>query len=364
MTRARDLAFIRKLCALGLPPQTLAPCLLPALRALVASHSAAVFWVDDQGEMSGLYAERMLPPDAMADYYARHYHERTNGFALAFKRRAASEDPVCAHSFSRAEQATAYFRDVMARLDAYHVLYGVLKSGDRAFGQVSLYRGRADRPFGTEDAETLRSLLRYLASGLAPRTGSAEDPAPSVVVEEHLGIANADGSIASAPEPWHRLLRLVALNRVAPRDAAGESSTVQAFLRQLCDSALAPERSVARPLEANQQSPWGRFSLRAFRLPDVRGRRADQIGLLIRREEPRAVTLVRGTGVSALSPQQREVALLLAQGKSNREIADQLGLTFNTASYHVKQVYDRLEVNDRGAVGEKLLRLAQATAGA
>ena len=71
------------------------------------------------------------------------------------------------------------------------------------------------------------------------------------------------------------------------------------------------------------------------------------------------VSLVRGTGNSELSPQQREVALLLAQGKTNPEIAQLLGLTINTASYHVKQVYLRLQVNNREAVQEQLLRRAQ-----
>jgi DNA-binding NarL/FixJ family response regulator len=64
--------------------------------------------------------------------------------------------------------------------------------------------------------------------------------------------------------------------------------------------------------------------------------------------------------MAALSPQQREVALLIVAGKSNREIADELGLTFNTASSHVKQVYARLEVNERSAVAKKLLLLAQS----
>src|ERR1700704_5711838 len=65
MTHNRDLVLIRKLCGLGLPAQTLAPSLLPALRQVIPSHSAAVFWVDERFEMTGLYAERLLPPDAM-----------------------------------------------------------------------------------------------------------------------------------------------------------------------------------------------------------------------------------------------------------------------------------------------------------
>src|SRR5882757_10017881 len=117
MPRVRDISFIRKLCGLGLPPQTVAQCLLPELRKLIPSHSAGVFWVDGQGEMTCLYAERLLPPDAMAAYYERHYSVKAKSFSDAFRLRAQNADPISHHSFSRAEQATDYFRDVMQRLD-------------------------------------------------------------------------------------------------------------------------------------------------------------------------------------------------------------------------------------------------------
>ena len=87
--RSRDAAFIRKLCSLGLPPRSLALALLPALRQVVPAHSGGVFWVDEGGQMSSLYAERMLPPDAMVAYHERHYDRRDDGFATAFRARAA-----------------------------------------------------------------------------------------------------------------------------------------------------------------------------------------------------------------------------------------------------------------------------------
>src|SRR6266571_54674 len=156
MPRVRDVSFIRKLCTLGLPAQTVAQCLLPELRKLIPSHSAGVFWVDPHGEMTSLYAERLLPPDAMAAYYEKHYAVKAKSFPEAFRRRAQSADPISFHSFSRAEQDTDYFRDVMQRFDAYHVLYGILKDGTGPFAQISLYRGAADRPFEKESANTLR----------------------------------------------------------------------------------------------------------------------------------------------------------------------------------------------------------------
>jgi DNA-binding CsgD family transcriptional regulator len=360
MPRVRDISFIRKLCGLGLPAQTVAQCLLPELRKLIPSHSAGVFWVDQDGEMTSLYAERMLPPDAMAAYYERHYSVKAESFSDVFRRRAQSADPISYHSFSQAEQKTDYFRDVMRRLDAYHILYGVLKDGARPFAQISFYRGLADKPFDKESADTLRSLLRYLATGLDVSYLPSHSEDVAAVVEEDLGIVSLTGTMINAPETWHRLLRLAALAEVSPRHALKEYEAIELFVQRVCEELLSPKSRVAPPRELIHVTAWGRFVIRGFRLTDPKRLQEDQVGLLIRREEPRSLSLVRGTGMAALSPQQCEVALLIVAGKSNREIADDLGLSFNTASSHVKQVYARLEVNERSAVARKLLHLAQS----
>lgn len=354
--RTRDAAFIRKLCTLGLPPRSLVLSLLPAVRERIPAHSAGVFWVDERGQMSALYAERMLPPEAMAAYYERHYDTHGEGFAASFRRRAAAQDRVSMHSFSPAEQATDYFRDVLHPLDAYHVLYGILDDGARPFAQLSLYRGAGERSFASADAGTLRSLLRYLAIGLAHPERGAPAAQESVVVEEAVGVVTPDGAIVSASDDWHRLVRLAAVAEVTPSRARSEAGAVEDFLRAGVQGRTAQELV--------RVTAWGRFVVRRFALADARGRRADQLALLVRREEPRALSLVRGAGHSDLSPQQREVALLLASGRTNAQIAHALGLTLNTASYHVKQVYLRLDVNDRDAVQGQLLRRAQGSVAA
>ena len=358
MTRARDVAFIRKLCSLELAPQVLTQSLLPALRVLIPSHSAGLFWVDDRGEMTSLYAERMLPSDVMAAYYERHYRHAEEGFASAFRRRANASDAVTYHSFTREEQETDYFRDVLARLDAYHVLYGVLRNGKRPVAQISFYRGRTDHPFDAAAANTLRPLLGYI-SGVVERVPIAAQPQDgNVIVEESLGIVDAAGAVVSGTDVWLRLVRLAALAQVSPKDARQETREVSSFLRRIADQVLAFEADAAVRNEFAWDTTWGRFTVHAFRLADQRGRRADQVGVVIRRAEPRTLALVRGVGLSPLSPQQREVALLLAKGRTNREIASALSMSLNTANYHVKQVYVRLAIKDRNAVAATLIELA------
>jgi DNA-binding CsgD family transcriptional regulator len=358
MTRKRQRALIRTLCGLGLPAQTLAPSLLPALRVLIAAHSAAVFWVDDRFEMTGLYAERLLPPAEMAVYYKRHYQDAATGFPNAFRARADGADPVSAITLSEADQAGDYFREVLSRLDAHQILYGVLRDGSRPIGQISFYRGASDTGFSSRDKEMLRGLLRYLSLGLRPQPATARPSAQTEAVEEWLGIIAKDGSAISAPSDWLRLVRLLAIEKVTPRTAHDELRVVQEFLQHICEGLDATDVGAVDQVDSEHDSPWGRFRIRAFRLPDTEGQRQEQVGLLIGRYEPRTLALARGTGASRLSPRQREVALLLAEGKSNKEIAGELGLQLNTASYHVKQVFTRLQVHHRDQIEQVLLRLA------
>src|SRR5215471_15188493 len=360
MTYNRDLVLIRKLCGLGLPAQTLAPSLLPALRQVIPSHSAAVFWVDERFEMTGLYAERLLPPEAMERYYLKHYQQPVTGFPRAFAARASAPDPVSVHKYTKVEQESDYFRGVLSRLDAYQILYGVLRDPTRPIGQISIYRGEHDPEFGRRDQDALRGLLRYLSVGLRPAAPSAEATAPAEVVEEWLGIVTIGGELVSAPPDWARLVRLLAMEDVTPRKAHDEKRIVSEFLKDLCAQLTGPDGAAVSHIDMFHQSPWGRFRIRAYRMPDVAGRKPDLVGLLIGRNEPRALALVRGTGASGLSPQQREVALLVADGKSNQEIGRALSLKLNTASYHVKQVFARLRVHNRKEVERELLKLAHA----
>jgi len=58
-------------------------------------------------------------------------------------------------------------------------------------------------------------------------------------------------------------------------------------------------------------------------------------------------SLADRTPNSDLSPREREVLTLMVHGRSNREIASQLGITEATVKCHVSVILMRLEVHDR-----------------
>lgn len=59
----------------------------------------------------------------------------------------------------------------------------------------------------------------------------------------------------------------------------------------------------------------------------------------------------------ALTPREREVALFVVDGLSDREIAERLSLSHHTVSQYVKRVYRKLDVNSRVALTRLLLDL-------
>jgi RNA polymerase sigma factor (sigma-70 family) len=51
--------------------------------------------------------------------------------------------------------------------------------------------------------------------------------------------------------------------------------------------------------------------------------------------------------VEDLSPREREILELLAQGFSNKEIANRVGVSDGTVRWHLRHVYDKLHVRSR-----------------
>jgi DNA-binding CsgD family transcriptional regulator len=59
-----------------------------------------------------------------------------------------------------------------------------------------------------------------------------------------------------------------------------------------------------------------------------------------------------------LAPRQHEVATLAADGRTNPEIAEALGISINTVKLRLKQVFERLGVENRTELANVLRRLA------
>jgi DNA-binding CsgD family transcriptional regulator len=54
-----------------------------------------------------------------------------------------------------------------------------------------------------------------------------------------------------------------------------------------------------------------------------------------------------GADAFALTPRERDVLVLMAEGASNRQIAKQLGISVHTAKFHVASVLEKLDATGR-----------------
>ena len=356
MKQAAIRARIRQICCLGLPGELLMPSLLPALRELVPSDSAGFFWVDARGEMKNLFAERLLPPDVMTLYFERYYDGKDASFRRSFLERAAAPEGVVATSADAELRRSPYYNEILRRLDAHHVLYGIVREQGAALGQLSLYRPHDAPAFSPRERADLASVMRYVAHGVA--RGKAKPVSGEALAfedSEHEAIVVTDrtGHLRHASQKARRLLLLATTSEINPSSLrSGVDERAAKALRQVCArlDAVARGQDSAPPVLA-LDSGWGRHVLRAYWLGDDHQAAGALIGVRIQRQEPMILRFVRAMGRLPLSAQQREIALMLARGLSNHEIAETLGLSGNTVAYHIKQLFMRLDVHDRtGAV--------------
>jgi RNA polymerase sigma factor (sigma-70 family) len=71
--------------------------------------------------------------------------------------------------------------------------------------------------------------------------------------------------------------------------------------------------------------------------------------------EDASKALAANNELSVLTDREREVFDLLAQGMTNKEIAEKLVITTNTVKRHLKSVFEKLDVHTRAAAAAKAI---------
>jgi DNA-binding CsgD family transcriptional regulator len=369
MKNAALVAHVRQLCCLGLGGRAIMPALLNAVRELVMFDAAEFAWIDARGELLNLYAEPMLPAEVMDFYFECSDGAGEHPTCSTFRLRAAQPDPVSTLSVTDAVRHTEFYRHVLLRLGAEHALFCVIRDRDRPLGQLALYRTQKRAGFGASDRHAIAAVANYIGHGLDDSSGASRyasaDQSYRDTDHQAMLTLDRDGTLRHCSRAALRLLQFITLDSVNRATVAQQDSAIQSLMRELAEQLTALFKNGDDP---NGKPPgiivtnrWGRFVLRAYWLTDDAHSPDALIGVQLRRQEPVILRLSQAMRRLALSPQQKEVGLLLAQGKSNPEIAGALGVSLNTANYHVKQLFAKLNTHERSEVAPKLLGVTDAT---
>jgi DNA-binding CsgD family transcriptional regulator len=193
--------------------------------------------------------------------------------------------------------------------------------------------------------------MRYVARGLAPHDSLQDDESDAdEILEQELLIATRSGCVLHATERGRRLLLLSSGCPLGPRTLPTAASVSQQLLRAVCADGAANGNPVAAPSIMSRKTLWGRFELRGYCLSDEMASDQALVGVHVVRNQPARLRFVNAMSALPLSPQQREIALLIARGGSNRDIAARLSVSINTVAYHIKQLFYKLRVHDRAGL--------------
>jgi len=151
----------------------------------------------------------------------------------------------------------------------------------------------------------------------------------------------------------------VLLARARPRDAvvaaaAARAAATEAPLRRalarLAEGralAAASGRRAAREALLEAESELDRFGAE---------RRRGEAARELRRLGHRVLRPARDSAAGPLTAREREIAELIAAGRTNREVAEQLVLSIRTIEAHLRNVYGKLGVRSRVELAREVAR--------
>jgi DNA-binding CsgD family transcriptional regulator len=230
----------------------------------------------------------------------------------------------------------------------------VFRDGRHVWGALVLFRGPDVADFAADDSELVRRVAPTVAAGLR-----------RVLVRQHLDHAE------DAREAGILLLT------GEPFEIASATSAARHWLDQLDGGGFAGSlpTSVASAARAARGRPMvatlrartrtGRWLTITAEVTDGSTDDQPDVGVVLQPSRPAEIAQIVGAA-HGLTNRETDIVLLIASGQTNQEIARRLGLSPYTVSDHLKSVFAKLDVQNRGGLTSKLFHdyyLARAMIG-
>ena len=217
-----------------------------------------------------------------------------------------------------------------------------VSSAGRIVGDLTFADNNPARDFSSSEIRVTESLAHVL--GLAIEGIDARERATSQR-DQALAALELAGLAIVTSDPGATELRL----NEAAKCLLGDVVEAEERLHRLLARPFAAG-GFSRHLEA--QLVTGEIGVIHARVAPAPGDNGPLVAVVeLEREHP---TIAPGA-LAPLTPGEREVATLVAEGLSDREIAQRLSLSHHTVSQYVKRVFRKLDVDSRVALTRVLL---------
>jgi DNA-binding CsgD family transcriptional regulator len=352
---SKAIAYLRQLCCLGLSKEAVIPEFLRAVQSVLPSNSNTFTGVDERlmpaYHILGFDSSEIgkLTAIVMPNYFTLEKLQRT---AQWFSQHPVLTDPtVWDESFYRFSDL---YNLVMCRCDQYYGLSAPVLCSGKPQGMLNLFRPKHQKPFDVAEQALFLRLLPYLSHAL--RVPDSKTTQYSESGSTGLLIMDVEGTIQYQSHAGKLLLNL-ACNPVFNLDEHAETALL-AKLAHLC-------RNLGDIFQGKDAAPptWclmngrGCFVFRAYWLDRQHIEPGGLIGMTIEHQEPLTLKILHAMRNLPLSPAQKDVAILLAQGNSNEKIGEHLHIKLTTVKDHVRKIFVKLDIDRREDFLPKLLAL-------
>ena len=355
MNQNNALAYLRQLCCSGLSKEIVIPEFLRAVQTVLPSGNNTFTGVDEL--LNPAYhllefADAGLDERAHRVISCFYTPERRHRAAVLLNQQSVLTDwTFLDEAFYRSD----LYNLVNRRCDQHHCLHAPVMQAGKSVGMLNLFRPRHQKPFDSHEQALFMRLLPYVAHAL--RAPEDKDIQYSENGSSGMMIIDMQGTlIYLSPEP--KSLLALACHPILTVDARSKEVELLAKLSQLCGNLEAVFRGQdAPPPSWCYTGPNGRFMFRVYWLNEPNNEPGGLVGMTIEHQEPLALKILRVMQNLPLSPTQKEVALLLAQGISSEKIGERLHIKLTTVKDHIGKIFTKLDIHHREELLPKLLAL-------
>jgi DNA-binding CsgD family transcriptional regulator len=358
---SKAIAYLRQLCCLGLSKELVVSEFLRAVRSVIPSDNNVCtmlkppFQIDHHIMGFDVSELANLPIEIMATIFTPECEVRSAAWF--------SQHPVLTDTglWDKAYYSSDAYNLVWRPLDQHHMLWASVLQYGKPVALLGLFRPKQQQPFNSDEQVLLPRLMPYVAHALGMASKEA------VLYDEKgtsgLVIMNSLGNMLYQSPEAKRLLFLAdcpVINVFEGINTIGGHSTVNllSILKQICLNldGIFQGKTTAPPVWSLTNG-HGRFVFRAYGLEQQNHEPGGLVGINIELQEPKILKIVRALQDFPLSPIQKEVAILLAQGLSNEKIGERLHIKLTTVKDHVRKIFVKLDIDHREELLPKLLAM-------